>query len=214
MFAHAATSDPLMQGDLINDCPLVSFNLTSGPIDWNDPPTKWWPARVIILTQACDLARGNDGPVLVAMVQDAKKLVADGMLKASATLPRHSMSDNPSREEIHDAVNRAVRELLDEVGLHDPPVDVARIIHHLGLLPDAGPKRGRARIVAKIEESASSTAWLEAHAFGLHLRPDFLDPPSRTNQEGDPMDPQIFSAHELFLTPHAIGLHHLFLLIR
>ena len=84
MFAHAATSDPLMQGDLIDDCPLVSFNLTSGPIDWNDPPTKWWPARVIILTQACDLARGNDGPVLVAVVHDAKKIVADGVLKASA----------------------------------------------------------------------------------------------------------------------------------
>ena len=37
MFARVTTSDPLMQGDLIDDCPLVSFNLESGPIDWNDP---------------------------------------------------------------------------------------------------------------------------------------------------------------------------------
>ncbi len=81
MFARMAPSDPLMQGDLIDDCPLVSFDLKLTPIDWNDPPTKWWTARVIILTQACDLARANDTSVLVAQVHDAQKLVADGVLK-------------------------------------------------------------------------------------------------------------------------------------
>ena len=84
MFAQVAPSDPLTQGDLIDDCPLVSFDLTSSPLDWNDPPTKWWTRRVVILTQACDLARGNDGPVLVASVHDAKKLVDEGVLKGSA----------------------------------------------------------------------------------------------------------------------------------
>ena len=84
------------------------------------------------------------------------------------------MSDTPSREEIHEAVDRAVRELLDDVGLFDPPVDVARIVQHLGLQPDAVAKRGRAGVVAKVEESARSRAWLEAHAIGQHLRPAVL----------------------------------------
>ena len=34
------------------------------------------------------------------------------------------MSDGPSREEIHDAIDRAVRELLDDAGIFEPPVDV------------------------------------------------------------------------------------------
>jgi len=41
MFAHSAASDPLTQGDVIEDCPLVGLNLAAQPLDWNDPATKW-----------------------------------------------------------------------------------------------------------------------------------------------------------------------------
>src|SRR2546430_1258693 len=83
MFARLAASDPLTQGDLIVDCPLVGLNLASFPLDLNDPPTKWWPARVIVLTQACDLTQAKAGSVLVAPAHDAQKLVEAGVLKGT-----------------------------------------------------------------------------------------------------------------------------------
>lgn len=39
MFARPADGDPLTQGDLIDDCPLVGLNLASSPLDLNDPAT-------------------------------------------------------------------------------------------------------------------------------------------------------------------------------
>lgn len=81
MFVRPAANEPLTQGDLIDDCPLVGLNLTSSPLDLNDPPTKWWTARVIVLTQACDLAQTKADSVLVAPVHDARKLVDAGVLK-------------------------------------------------------------------------------------------------------------------------------------
>lgn len=81
MFVRPAANEPLAQGDLIDDCPLVGLNLTSSPLDLNDPPTKWWPARVIVLTQSCDLAQAKGASVLVAPMHDAQKLVDAGVLK-------------------------------------------------------------------------------------------------------------------------------------
>ena len=39
MFARPTADDPLTQGDLIDDCPLVALNTESSPIDLKDPPT-------------------------------------------------------------------------------------------------------------------------------------------------------------------------------
>jgi hypothetical protein len=44
---------------------------------------KRWFARIIVLTQACDLAQGKSGRVLVAAVHEADKLAAQGVLKAT-----------------------------------------------------------------------------------------------------------------------------------
>ena len=101
------------------------------------------------------------------------------------------MSDGPTREEIHDAVDRAVRDLLADAGIDDPPVDVARIVQHLGLRVET-PKRGRASVVAKGEETAASKAWLAAHAIGLHLRPDLL-----RRLDLDPDQPQALGGESL-----------------
>jgi hypothetical protein len=35
------------------------LNVAVLPVDLNDPATKWWTARVIVLTQACDLAQAK-----------------------------------------------------------------------------------------------------------------------------------------------------------
>lgn len=82
MYIVPAPDDPLTQGDLINDCPLVGLNPSSPPLDLEDPPIHWWTARVIVLTQACDLAQAKTGSVLVAPVHPARKLVEEGVLKA------------------------------------------------------------------------------------------------------------------------------------
>src|SRR5580704_9627524 len=83
MFARSAASDPLTQGDVIEDCPLVGLNLATLPVDLNDPATKWWTSRVIVLTQACDLAQAKVESVLVARIHDAQTLVDTGVLKGT-----------------------------------------------------------------------------------------------------------------------------------
>ena len=83
MFARSAATDPLTQGDVIEDCPLVGLNLAVLPLDFTDPATKWWTARVIVLTQACDLAQAKVESVLVARAHDAQTLVETGVLKGT-----------------------------------------------------------------------------------------------------------------------------------
>ncbi len=92
MFARLSASDPLTQGDILDECPLVGLNVGSAPLDLKDPATKWWPARVIVLTQSCDLSQGKVDSVLVAPVHDAQELVAAGVLKGTVVrdqLRRH-----------------------------------------------------------------------------------------------------------------------------
>src|ERR1700686_564053 len=83
MFACSAAGDPLTQGDVINDCPLVGLNVAIVPLDLNDPATKWGTFRGIVLTQACDLAQAKVESVLVARVHDAQTLVDTGVLKGT-----------------------------------------------------------------------------------------------------------------------------------
>ena len=69
----------MTQGDILDECPLVGLNATEPPSDLRNIPVKRWRARVIVLTQACDLAQEKSGRVLVAQVHDAQKLVDDGV---------------------------------------------------------------------------------------------------------------------------------------
>ena len=73
----------MTQGDILDECPLVGLNATEPPSDLRNIPVKRWRARVIVLTQACDLAQEKSGRVLVAQVHDAQKLVNDGVLKGT-----------------------------------------------------------------------------------------------------------------------------------
>ncbi len=83
MFIRSAATTPLTQGDIIEDCPLVGMNLSALPLDLQNPPIKWWTSRVIVLTQACDLAQAKVESVVVAQVHDAQKLVESGVLKGA-----------------------------------------------------------------------------------------------------------------------------------
>jgi hypothetical protein len=82
MFILPASEEPLTQGDIINECPLVGLDATE-PLDLRNVPVQRWRARVIVLTQACDLAQAKSGRMLVAQVHDAQKLVELGVLKGT-----------------------------------------------------------------------------------------------------------------------------------
>jgi hypothetical protein len=81
MFIVPPADRPLTQGDVFEDCPLVGLDGTEPLSDLRTLPVRRWWARIIVLTQACDLAQAKSGRVLVAPVHDAQKLVEQGVLK-------------------------------------------------------------------------------------------------------------------------------------
>ena len=83
MYEHPAVGEALSQGDIIDECPIVFFesSISAGAVDW-EPHTL--NVRVLVLTQACDLAQKKASRVLVALVHTTKSLVDQGVLKGSA----------------------------------------------------------------------------------------------------------------------------------
>ena len=83
MFIVPASDSPMTQGDILGECPLVGLDATEPPSELRNIPVKRWFSRVIVLTQACDLAQANPGRVLVAPVHDAQQLVDAGVVKGT-----------------------------------------------------------------------------------------------------------------------------------
>jgi hypothetical protein len=73
----------LSQGDILDDCPILVWKLAPPPIDLAVPPEARI-IRVVVLTQACDLAQDKTTRVVVAPVHEAAELVARNILKAGA----------------------------------------------------------------------------------------------------------------------------------
>jgi hypothetical protein len=86
IYRRPAQDEPLSQGDIIDHCPL--FGLTGEqPIDLAAEPTRWL-ARIIVVTQACDLAQANTARVVVAIAHAAQDLVDRGILKGATIRDR------------------------------------------------------------------------------------------------------------------------------
>ena len=82
MIYDSPTCDvPLSQGEIIDGCPLFRRLATAEVVDLNEMPAGWL-SRVIVLTQACDLAHAKTSKVLVSAVHYAAGLVEKGILKA------------------------------------------------------------------------------------------------------------------------------------
>jgi Zn-dependent peptidase ImmA (M78 family) len=90
-----------------------------------------------------------------------------------------------SREEVHEALDRAVEELLAAAGVSGPPVDVIKIAQrHLGMvvcLDRRQEQRGRAQragdrkhIFLRPEPCEERHQWTVAHEIGEHLKADLL----------------------------------------
>lgn len=68
----------LSQGDIVDDCPLL-FWQASESAEQMEPVTR--PVRVVVLTQACDLAQLKANRILVACVHGARELVDRSVLQ-------------------------------------------------------------------------------------------------------------------------------------
>ncbi len=77
MYENVTTEAPLRQGDIVEDCPLLI---------WKKEQTNWvatnQKARVILLTQSCDLDNAKTSRVQVALVHETDQLVQEGVVKA------------------------------------------------------------------------------------------------------------------------------------
>jgi hypothetical protein len=83
MFNVPSLSEPLTQGDLFDDCPLVGLRSEPTQTDIAAIPVHRWYSRVIALTQACDLAQPKTDLVLVVPMHTAERLVGQGVLKGN-----------------------------------------------------------------------------------------------------------------------------------
>jgi hypothetical protein len=82
IYTRPADSMAVDQGDIIDDCPLISVeSLAAGDLERPNLVTDF--SRVYVLTQTCDLAQGKVAKAVVAVVLDAAALIAEGHLKAA-----------------------------------------------------------------------------------------------------------------------------------
>jgi hypothetical protein len=82
IYRRLGPEEPLSQGDILDGCPIFRLAQDEGPVDLNAEPTRW-PARVIILTQACDLANAKTTQAVVAIVHAAQDLADRQILNAA-----------------------------------------------------------------------------------------------------------------------------------
>jgi hypothetical protein len=82
MYEGSSVESPLSQGDVIEGCPLFSLDDPNAVADLTVSPVRW-QSRIVVLTQACDLAQTKTMRVVVAPVYSAQKLVDRGILKTS-----------------------------------------------------------------------------------------------------------------------------------
>jgi len=72
--------EALTQGDILDDCPLLYWDESIFAVEaqLRSMTTR---ARIVVLTQACDLAQAKATRVLVAIVHSTQHLVRRGILK-------------------------------------------------------------------------------------------------------------------------------------
>jgi hypothetical protein len=82
IYHFPAPEEPLDQGDLIDGCPVVAVT-EFRPDQLENAKVQLDLHRVIVLTQACDLANRKVDAVVTASVFDAEQLVERQILKAA-----------------------------------------------------------------------------------------------------------------------------------
>ena len=60
LYAVPAAEEPISQGDIVDACPIFGLEGAATSADLDAAPARW-QERVIVLTQACDLAQHHYG---------------------------------------------------------------------------------------------------------------------------------------------------------
>ncbi len=81
IYERPTTEDSLSQGDMLDECPLLLWELMPTPTGI-EPVAATILARTVVLTQACDLALEKATRILVAVVHSARNLVDRGVVSA------------------------------------------------------------------------------------------------------------------------------------
>jgi hypothetical protein len=82
IYAGPSYGSAIDQGDIVESCPLTFLT----EYDMNRPEeaeVECVPARVLVLTQTCDLAHRKISEITVAIVYEAQFIVDKGLLKPS-----------------------------------------------------------------------------------------------------------------------------------
>ena len=79
IYERVAAEAGLSQGDIIDGCPILSWKATTP--DATEHHLAEFTVRVMVLTQACDLAQKKTERTLVAVIHQAQRLVDLGILK-------------------------------------------------------------------------------------------------------------------------------------
>lgn len=87
MYELPGSDEGLTQGDIIDGCPVFGLDDSGSTVALESAPVRW-QARVLIVTQACDLAQDKITRVVVAMVHPAEDLVRQGLLSAALVRDR------------------------------------------------------------------------------------------------------------------------------
>ena len=79
IYETPGSSEALSQGDILDDCPILFWEC---PAAGTAPESGSTNVRVVVLTQACDLAQAKATRVLVAVVHRVQHLVERGILQS------------------------------------------------------------------------------------------------------------------------------------
>ncbi len=82
IYAQPGLAEPIDQGDIIEDCPIITVN-TADFTDEDVLPVRHSLERVIVLTQTCDFAQQRATRAVVAVLHEAQHLVEQGLLKSA-----------------------------------------------------------------------------------------------------------------------------------
>jgi hypothetical protein len=118
MYYELPSTAPLMQGEIIDDCPILFWQTRNAGWDATESTEQ-----VLILTQACDLSSAKTTRVQVAIVHAAQRLVDLGLLKAQTVV------QNVRRHQVFGwyflpAGERLPESIVDLRDIHTVPVDL------------------------------------------------------------------------------------------
>jgi hypothetical protein len=81
IYEQRAPAAALTQGDLLDGCPILFWEYAATAAEAR-PESASMRVRVVVLTQACDLAQAKATRVLVAVVHRVQHLVEQGVLQS------------------------------------------------------------------------------------------------------------------------------------